>query len=104
MVYGGARTKSGEVEESAVGSVSDVNASPAREILLIMAARYREKIVGANTQPCLRPPVTGNGSERTPRCFIWPSILSIRTAKACESGQGCWTLDFVEGLHVGLFH
>lgn len=60
------RTKSGEAEESAVESVSDVNANAARCISLIMAARYRRKSVGANTQLCLRPLAIGNGLERSP--------------------------------------
>lgn len=60
------RTKLGEAEESAVESVSDVNANAARWISLIMAARYRQKIVRANTQLCLRPLAIGNGLERSP--------------------------------------
>lgn len=48
-------TKSGEIEKYADESVSDVNAG-AGMISLIIGARYREKSVEANTQPCLKTP------------------------------------------------
>lgn len=73
------RMKSGEVLESAVESVLDVNVSAAvclGVVSLNMAARYGERNVGVNTLSCLRPSVTGNGFERTPRWFTRSSIPS----------------------------
>jgi len=43
-----------------------------------IAATYNEKQVGTRKHPCLRPPVTGKGSERVLRWHILPTIPSWR--------------------------
>lgn len=59
------RMKLGEVEASVIESVLDINVMLPGRISLIMVASYKEKSIKVNAQPCLRPLVTGNGSERT---------------------------------------
>lgn len=71
-------------------SVSDDNSSGSEEILLIMAARYREMSVGTNTEPCLRPSVIGNGPERLPRWFVPSKRIQVRDTN--RSGETKWAI------------